>query len=222
MTIMLLWHVQTFVCNLMTRKWILTKYKNPAGLNCRWKNTSEIVPCWIFKGIGVGECDECDHWWVSPGVVVLCMVLCDTLWSPTLSLTITYWCWGMWWVWSLMGVPWGGGTLHGSLWHTMISNIVTDNYILVLGNVMSVIIDGCPLGWWYSAWFFVTHYSEVLNKHTVSTINFGLSFHPVWSLFRTVLQLILLIQAWLFLQTLVYCLSWNVLTGNNWSFLKTI
>ena len=65
-------------------------------------------------------------------------------------------------------------------------------------------------------------YSEVLNKHTVSTINFGLSFHPVWSLFRTVLQLILLIQTWLFLQTLVYYLSWNVLTGNNWSFLKTI
>ena len=32
----------------------------------------------------------------------------------------------------------------------------------------------------------------------MSTINFGLSFHPVWSLFRTVLQLILLIQTSLF------------------------
>ena len=33
----------------------------------------------------------------------------------------------------------------------------------------------------------------VANKHIVSTIKFG-SLHPVWNLFRTVLQLILLIQ----------------------------
>ena len=42
-------------------------------------------------------------------------------------------------------------------------------------------------------------YSEVPNKHTAPTINFGLSFHSVWSLFRTVLQLILPIQTCLFL-----------------------
>ena len=66
------------------------------------------------------------------------------------------------------------------------------------------------------------HYSEVPNKHPVSTINFGLSFHPVWKLFRTVLQLILLIQTCLLLETLLYCLTRNVLAWNNWGFLKTI
>ena len=56
---------------------------------------------------------------------------------------------------------------------------------------------------------------------------------PVWNLctslwpssphlFQIVLQLILLIYACLFLKTLVYCLSRNVLTGRNIDFLKTI
>ena len=46
----------------------------------------------------------------------------------------------------------------------------------------------------YSQEVYEYEYSEVSNKYTVSTINFSVSFRPVWSSFQTVLQLILLIQ----------------------------